>query len=549
MSAHVPTAPGYLQMLKEGAKYFSGQEEAVFRSIQASKALAQCLRNCYGPLGRNKLVINRLGKTYVTSDAATILRELEIEHPVAKMLLLASEMQELEVGDGTNFVVLLAGALLENAGELLRMGLSVSEVMAGYEKASKKALEILEKLSCSSLNDIRDVHEVTSAVRTAIASKQYGYEDFLSKLIAESCVAVMSKAGSFNTDNVRVCKVTGADILSSTLLGGMVFKREAEGCVTSAKKAKVVLYSCTFELSNTDTKGTMLIKKAVDLMHFCKGEEALMQSRMQDIVQTGVTVIVVGGKIGDLALHYAEKYKLMVVKMTSRYDFLRLGRALGATPLLNFTVPIQEEIGYCDNVYMAELGDAQVVVFKQDKQCQVATIVLRGATEELLGSVEQAIKDGINAYSTLTQDNRLVPGAGATEIELALQIAAYGQACPGLEQYPIIEFSKALESIPRALADNAGAQVSKVIAKLYAAHEAGSKGMGVDIQNEDTDAIDAVEEKILDPLLLKHWGLKLATNAAVTVLSVDQIIIAKKSGGPKPRGENPNWDLEPDLID
>ncbi|GAA6232159.1 T-complex protein 1 subunit theta isoform X1 [Lates japonicus] len=298
MALHVPRAPGFAQMLKDGAKHYSGLEEAVFRNIRACKELSQTTRTAYGPNGMNKMVINHLEKLFVTNDAATILRELEVQHPAAKMIVMASHMQEQEVGDGTNFVLVFAGALLELAEELLRMGLSVSEVIEGYEMACKKALEILPDCVCSSAKNLHDVKEATSLIRTAVMSKQYGNEDFLADLIAQACVSIFPESGNFNVDNVRVCKILGCGVTASSMLHGMVFKKEAEGDITSVKDAKIAVFSCPFDCMVTETKGTVLINNAQELMDFSKGEEDMMEAQVKAIKEAGANMVVTGGESG-----------------------------------------------------------------------------------------------------------------------------------------------------------------------------------------------------------------------------------------------------------
>ncbi|XP_027622042.1 T-complex protein 1 subunit theta isoform X1 [Tupaia chinensis] len=543
MALHVPKAPGFAQMLKEGAKHFSGLEEAVYRNIQACKELAQTTRTAYGPNGMNKMVINHLEKLFVTNDAATILRELEVQHPAAKMIVMASHMQEQEVGDGTNFVLVFAGALLELAEELLRIGLSVSEVIEGYEIACRKAHEILPDLVCCSAKNLRDVDEVSSLLRTSIMSKQYGNEAFLAKLIAQACVSIFPDSGHFNVDNIRVCKILGSGIYSSSVLHGMVFKKETEGDVTSVKDAKIAVYSCPFDGMITETKGTVLIKTAEELMNFSKGEENLMDAQVKAIADTGANVIVTGGKVADMALHYANKYNIMLVRLNSKWDLRRLCKTVGATALPRLTPPVLEEMGHCDSVYLSEVGDTQVVVFKHEKEDgAISTIVLRGSTDNLMDDIERAVDDGVNTFKVLTRDKRLVPGGGATEIELAKQITSYGETCPGLEQYAIKKFAEAFEAIPRALAENSGVKANEVISKLYAVHQEGNKTVGLDIEAEAPAVKDMLEAGILDTYLGKYWAIKLATNAAVTVLRVDQIIMAKLAGGPKTPKSQGNWD-------
>ncbi|XP_007173878.2 T-complex protein 1 subunit theta isoform X1 [Balaenoptera acutorostrata] len=545
MALHVPKAPGFAQMLKEGAKHFSGLEEAVYRNIQACKELAQTTRTAYGPNGMNKMIINHLEKLFVTNDAATVLRELEVQHPAAKMIVMASHMQEQEVGDGTNFVLVFAGALLELAEELLRLGLSVSEVIEGYEIACKKAHEILPDLVCCSAKNLRDVDEVSSLLHTSIMSKQYGNEAFLAKLIAQACVSIFPDSGHFNVDNIRVCKILGSGIHSSSVLHGMVFKKETEGDVTSVKDAKIAVYSCPFDGMITETKGTVLIKTAEELMNFSKGEENLMDTQIRAIAGTGANVVVTGGKVADMALHYANKYNIMLVRLNSKWDLRRLCKTVGATALPRLTPPVLEEMGHCDSVYLSEVGDTQVVVFKHEKEDgAISTIVLRGSTDNLMDDIERAVDDGVNTFKVLTRDKRLVPGGGATEIELAKQITSYGEICPGLEQYAIKKFAEAFEAIPRALAENSGVKANEVISKLYAVHQEGNKNVGLDIEAEVPAVKDMLEAGVLDTYLGKYWAIKLATNAAVTVLRVDQIIMAKLAGGPKASKPQGNWDKD-----
>ncbi|XP_053242536.1 T-complex protein 1 subunit theta isoform X1 [Podarcis raffonei] len=545
MAMHVPKAPGFAQMLKDGAKHYSGLEEAVFRNIQACKELAQTTRTAYGPNGMNKMVINHLEKLFVTNDAATILRELEVQHPAAKMIVLASHMQEQEVGDGTNFVLVFAGALLEHAEELLRMGLSVSEVIEGYEKALKKALEILPDLVCCSAKNLRDVEEVASLLQTSVMSKQCGSEIFLTKLIAQACVSIFPESGHFNVDNIRVCKIIGSGICASTVLHGMVFKKETEGDVTSVKDAKIAVYSCPFDGMITETKGTVLIKNAAELTNFSRGEENLLELQVKSIADAGVNVVVTGGKVADMALHYANKYNIMLLRLNSKWDLRRLCKTVGATALPRLTPPNLEEIGYCDSVCLSEVGETQVVVFKHEKEDgAISTIVIRGSTENLMDDVERAIDDGVNTFKVLTRDKRLVPGGGATEIELAKQITSYGETCPGLDQYAIKKFAEAFEAIPRALAENSGVKANELISKLYAVHQEGNKNVGFDIEAEPAAVKDMLEAGVLDTYLGKFWGIKLATNAAVTVLRVDQIIMAKAAGGPKAPKASEHWDKD-----
>ncbi|XP_003705377.1 chaperonin containing TCP1 subunit 8 [Megachile rotundata] len=534
MALHVPKAPGMAQMLKEGARYFSGLEEAVYRNITACKQFVQTVRTAYGPNGMNKMIINHIEKLFVTSDAATIINELEVEHPAANLIVLASKMQEAEVGDGTNFVIIFAGALLEAAEELLHLGITTSEIVEGYEASLEKALEILPTLICYTVNDYQDEKQIKVGIKTAIMSKQFGNEEILTSLVSRACVSILPEKTTFNVDNVRVCKILGSGVSSSEVVQGMVFKRQVEGDVMKQDNAKIAVYTCAVDIMQTETKGTVLIKTADELMNFSRGEESLLETQIKAIADSGATVIVSGGKFGDMALHYMNKYNLMAVRIPSKFDIRRLCKTVGATALPRLIPPSKEELGYADSVYIDEVGDTIVVKFAlHGKDSRVSTIIIRGSTENYMDDIERAIDDGVNTFKGITKDGRLIPGAGATEIEIAAQLASYADTLPGLEQYAVRRFATALEVFPKTLAENSGSHAPELLSKLYAAHKEGKKNYGFVIDDNGAAINDTVEAGILDLFLTKQWCLKYAVGVACTVLKVDQIIMAKRAGGPK----------------
>merc|ERR1719325_145424 len=445
-------------------------------------------------------------------------------------------MQESEVGDATNFVIIFCGALLRQSEELLRMGLKPTEVAEGFEMALEKALEVLETLSCYEVKNTKDEESVKKAVRTAVMSKQYGNEDFLASLITKACISILPEQTTFNVDNVRVCKILGSGLFSSQTVQGMVFRRQAESNIIKKDNCKVAIFTCPVDALQTETKGTVLIKTAEELTNFSRGEETQLENQIKAIAESGADVIVAGGKIGDLAVHYINKYNMMAVRLMSKWDIRRLARATGATALPKMTPPTSEEMGMADTVYVDELGDTEIVVFRVgEKESRVSTIVIRGATDNYMDDIERAVDDGVNVFKGLCKDGKMTAGGGATEIELARQVAQWAETHPGLEQYSINKFAEALEIIPRVLAENSGVKPKEAISKLYAAHSEGNKNMGFDIDGESGEIKDCLESNVLDLLLAKQWALKYATNAAATVLRVDQIIMAKRAGGPKPR--------------
>jgi T-complex protein 1 subunit theta len=531
------TPYGLQAMLKEGHKHFSGVEEAVMKNIEACKSLSQITQSSLGPNGMNKMVINHLEKLFVTSDASTIVTELEVQHPAAKLLVMAAKAQEAEIGDGTNLVLTLGGELCGNAEGLLKDGLHTAEISDGYLKASNKALEVLESIIIPGTEnmDVRNKDEVVNRLRGSMSSKQYGQEDILCPLVAEACIDVCPKnPHNFNVDNVRVVKLNGAALSSSVVVKGMVFKRETEGTIKHIENGKVAVYVQTVDTSGPETKGTVLIHSAAELENYSKSEESKLEEIIRKISETGAKVIVSGGNFGEMAMHFIEKYQMMAIRIPSKFELRRFCKAVNATARSTLGTPEPEELGFAKCITVEEIGGTNCVVVRQDATMgNIATIVLRGSTDGMLDDVERAINDAINTYKALCKDSRMVPAGGASEIEIAKQVAEYGKKQTGLDQYAIVKFAEAFEAIPRTLAENSGLNATDTLSALYAAHAAGQVGAGVDIETGSPK--DLGKENITDLFSTKWWAIKLATDAVVTVLKVDQIIMAKQAGGPKPR--------------
>ena len=539
MAQKVPRA-GISRFMKEGSQFFKGTEEAVIRNIETVVELAGQIRSAYGPNGMNKMVINHIEKLFVTNDAATILRELEIQHPAAKIVVMASQMQEKQVGDNTNTVVILAAALLEHAAQLIYMGLTPQEVATGYELACEKALELLPTLVIDEAKDLKNIEKVKQWLRSAITSKQYDNEDVIADLVAKACVETCpANTHNFNVDNIRICKIVGSGVHASKTMSGMVFRRGAEGEKKQAKNARIAVFTCPFDLTQTETKGTILIENADELQGYAKGEEGEVEGQVKALADSGVTVVVAAGKFGDLYLHYLNQYNIMAVRLTSKFDLRRLCRAIGAQAQARICAPAVNLLGQCELVEVREIGDEDVTVFECGSEGgRIATIIVRGASQSRIDDVERAIDDAVNYYKALTKDAKLLAGAGAVEIELARLMEAWGEKASGLEQYAIKKFAHALETLPKCIAENGGVSPTELLTRLYAAHEAGDATAGVDVL--EGGVASAKDLSIYDLFLGKKSAIQLATNAAATILKVDQIIVAKQaSGGPKPRGPKP----------
>ena len=386
-----------------------------------------------------------------------------------------------------------------------------------------------------------DILNIYPCLRSSIASKQFSHQEFLSSLIADCCISILPEnPKNFDVDCVRIVKIAGAGVRDSFLVNGIMFKRGVEGDVTSVDNAKIVVYSCPFDASATETKGTVLIRTANELTGYSEGEENSIEQLVLALSEAGVNTIISGGKVGDMCLHYLNKYNIMAIRFVSKFDIRRICSIVSCPALPKIVPPMSDECGTCKRIYIDEIGSTQVVVFQQNSgDSKIATMVLRGATENLIDEVERGIHDTVNCFKAITRDGRLLPGAGATEVELAKKLTSYADTCPGLDQYAVKKYAEALESLPRAIAENAGYKGPDILSKLLVAHQKGQVNQGIDVMTGGI--VDALSEKILDLLITKEWAIKLATQAAVTILRIDQIILAKTAGGPKPPDKK-NWD-------
>jgi len=519
-------------ILKEGGRHFSGVDEALLRNIEACKTLAQITKTSIGPSGMNKLIVNHIGRHFITSDTNTIVNELEVMHPAAKMVVMAAKSQDAECGDGTNFVVSLAGELLIRAEELLKEGIHASDVLKGYELAKEKALQSLDSCRTWTCSDVRNLEQVTKAVKTAISSKQFGCEDQMADLVAQACIKVMPPQPSkFEVDSVRVTKIHGGNLSKSFVVEGMAIPKIQAGVETFKEKAKVAVFASGIELQGTETKGTVLIENADQLVNYTKGEEQRMEEFIKGIKDAGVEVVVSGGAISEIAIHYLNKYRIFAIKISSKFELRRVCRTVGAVSIIRQGPPLPEECGYVESIKIEEVSSQKLCIIKS-RDAKVATVVLRSASPNILDELERAVANAVNVVRSVARDPHFVAGAGATEIELAHQLQQFGATVPGLDQYAVLKFAEALEVVPKVLADNAGHNYVDVITAMYAAHQKGDKSSGVDVDSGNL-LCNATDKGVLDHEDTKRWALRFCVDAVLTILRVDQIIMAKQAGGPK----------------
>lgn len=480
------------------------------------------------------MVITHIGKLIVTSDAATIVKEIEVQHPAAKMVAMAAAMQENEAGDGTNFVLTLCGELMQQAENLIQEGLHPSDILVGYEKASVKCLEYLDSLTCYNIEDMTNLEEVQKCIRSVVASKHYGNEDVLTPLISQAAIYAMPEnTKEFSVENVRVTKILGGALTDSEVIHGMCIIRGSETTIHKVEDARVAIFNCELEAENGDTKGTVLLRTAEELLNYTKGEEEYMMKFVKKLNDAKINVVISGGSISEVCLHYMEKYKIMVLRVHSKFETKRIAQTLGGSILVRLDAPTAEELGHASEVYTTEISSTQCTIFRRDEvDNRIGTIVLRASTVNVLDDAERAIDDGVNTVKNMTKNSAFCAGAGATEIHLSSQLQTYAKCQPGLDQYAVERFGQAFEVIPRTLAENAGLNAEEIIAKLFS-ETAKSPFYGIDV--EDGQIKDMKELEIYDSLECKSWGIRLAVDAVLTILKVDQIIMSKPAGGPNQR--------------
>lgn len=423
------------------------------------------------------------------------------------------------------------------AEELIRQGLHTSEIVAGYQRAYDKTLEILPTLVCKTVADTRNRDDLVVGIKSVLATKQFGFEDLLAGLTADAAIATMNGQGRarFNPDSLRIAKIRGGSVNQCTSVKGMVVSRDAEGVVKSVANVKVAVFGCGLQATEMEAKGTILLKNAEDLLNYNKSEEKNMEETISAIAATGAKLVISHGAVSELALHYLDRFGIMVVKIMSKFDLRRICGAMGATAVIRLAPPSPEELGEVSLVEVVEIAGRKVTKFVQDlnEDTTVATVIVRAATENVANDVERALDDGIHSVRALTGDGRLLPGAGATELELSKRLKAFADEVKGLDQYGIRMFGQAFDVVPRTLAENSGQDPSSMMHSLHGSHEAaGTQNMGFDI--DECVAVDSVKAGVFDIYASKLNALRLAVDAAITVLKVDQIVMSKPAGGPKP---------------
>ncbi|MEM1645387.1 MAG: thermosome subunit alpha [Ignisphaera sp.] len=552
-------------ILKEGTSRTYGRE-ALKANIMAARILAEILRTSLGPRGLDKMLVDSFGDITVTNDGATIVKEMEIQHPAAKLLVEAAKAVDAEVGDGTTSVVVLAGSLVEKAERLLDQGIHPTMIIEGYKKALNKALEILDeiavKIPIGNLEDPEDrtraKQELKKVLYATLASKYIATSDVLDKIMDMVIEAAFTAAekkpdGYYDVklDMVKVEKKRGGSLADSMLVYGVVLDKEVvhPAMPRRVENAKIALIDAPLEIEKPDITAKINITSPEQIRAFLEEEAKILRDYVEKIVSVGANVVVCQKGIDDVAQHYLAKKGILAVRRVKRSDMEKLEKAIGGRIVTSIRDLTEKDLGECGLVEERRVGNDKMVFIEKCKNPKAVTILLRGSSDMLLDETERSINDGLNAVRNVLKDPKIVPGGGATEIELAMRLRRWAETIAGKEQLAVLAFAEALEEIPAVLAQTAGMDTLEGIMELRKLHAEGKTSAGIDVLNGKV-AENMFDLNVLEPVTVKKQILKSATETASTLLKIDDVIAAspkkeeKKKEGRKPEEEGATPSLD-----
>jgi len=542
-------------ILKEGTQRTYGRE-ALRNNILAAKVLAEILKTSLGPRGLDKMLVDSFGDVTVTNDGATIVKEMEVQHPAAKLLVEVAKAQDAEVGDGTTSVVVLAGSLLEKAEKLLDENIHPSIIISGYTKAQKKALEILD--SVAEPINIEDEATLRRLVETTIASKYIGRGPEKEKIIdivikAAKIVAEKRPDGTYNLDldNVKIEKKKGGSLLDTMLVRGVVIDKEVvhPGMPRRVEKARIAVLDAPLEIQKPDLTTKIRVTDVEQLDKFLEEETRLLKEMVEKIAATGANVVITQKGIDEVAQHYLAKRGILAVRRVKRSDIEKIAKATGAKIVTSIRDLKPEYLGYAELVEERKVGEDKMVFIEGAKNPRSVTILLRGANDMLLDEAERSITDALHSLRNVMREPKIVGGGGAIEVELSERLKEYARTVGGKEQRAIEAFAEALETIPTILAESAGMDALDTLLKLEALHNKGLRNAGINVLTGKVEE-DVIKLNIYEPILVKKQVIKGASEAAIAILKIDDIIAAappkkkEKKEGKKEEEESSKFEFD-----
>ncbi|MFA5416077.1 MAG: thermosome subunit alpha [Methanoregula sp.] len=517
-------------ILREGTTRNRGQE-AQNNNFAAARAVASAVRSTLGPKGMDKMLIDGMGDITITNDGVTILKEMDIEHPAAKMMVEIAKTQDAEVGDGTTTAVVIAGELLKNAEGLLAQSIHPTVIAEGYRMAADKALVMLDDFAITVKPT--DTAMLKKIAGTALTGKNAEVsKDRLCDIIVKAITSVTDPDGKVDIGHINVEKKVGGAVDDTNLIEGMVIDKERAhpGMPKSVKSAKILLLNAALEFKKTEVNATIQISSPGQAQAFLDEEEQMVHTMVNKVTKSGATVVFCQKGIDDVAQHYLAKAGILAIRRVKKSDIENLARATGANLVNSIDTISSKDLGTAGLVEERKVSGDEMIYVSKCKNPKAVSIIVRGGTEHVVDELERAIHDALMVVSVVVEGKKIVAGGGAPETELSLQLRRYASQEGGRIQLAIEAFAAALEVIPRTLAENAGLDAIDMLVAIRAAHESGKKNFGLDVY--EGKPVDMLKAGVVEPLRVKTQAVTSAAEVAVMILRIDDIIASSKTGAP-----------------
>ncbi|PDM25908.1 thermosome subunit [Candidatus Bathyarchaeota archaeon B24-2] len=529
--AYLTTQSGQpVLILKEGTGRRRGRE-AQKNNIMAARIIAEALRTTLGPRGMDKMLVDSIGDVTITNDGAAILKEIDVEHPAAKIMVEVAKAQDDQVGDGTTTAVVLAGELLKKAEELLDQNIHPTIIVSGYRKAVKKALETLENLGIPV--DLKDHEMLMKVAKTSMGSKAIKEaSDHFAELAIKAVETITEKRGERNVadiDNIQVIKKEGKSLLETELINGVVLEKEVvhPGMPKRVEDAKIALIRCPLEVEKTEYSAEIRIRDPTQVKAFLDQETKMLQEMINKIKSTGANVVICQKGIDDMAQYFMAREGILAVRRAKESDLEKLAKATGGKIVTNLDDLTPETLGYASLVEERKVGDDKLVFIRGCKNPKSVSILIRGGLERMVDEAERALHDALCVVRDVVEKPKIVAGGGAVETELAKRLREYAREIGGREQLAIEAFADALEVVPKTLAENAGLDSLDIMVSLRAEHEKeGGEHIGINVFTGKT--IDTYEAGVIEPIRVKEHAIKSAEEAASMIIRIDDVIAASR---------------------
>ncbi|MEM0134994.1 MAG: thermosome subunit beta [Thermoplasmatales archaeon] len=526
-------------VLKEGSTRESGKD-AQRNNIEAAKAIADTVKSALGPKGMDKMLVDSLGDITISNDGATIMKQMDVDHPIAKMIIEIAKGQDQEVGDGTTTAVVIAGELLKQAELLLDQNVHPTVIANGYKLASTKAAEILSGISEKKVSD----EVLKNVALTAMTGKNVGgVTDFLAKIAMKAVKSIVEERDGkkiVDVDNILIQKKFGGGITDSELIEGVVIDKEKvhPRMPSEVKGSKIALIDSGLEIKKTEIDAKVQITDPTKIQAFLDQEEETLKAMVEKVKKSGANVLMSQKGIDDLAQHFLAKEGIYAVRRVKKSDMEKIAKATGAKIITNLDDLTSKDLGNAEKTEERKIGDDRLTFITGCKYPKAVSILIRGGTQHTIDEVERALHDALKVVGVAIEDQSFVTGGGAIEAELAYQLKKYAPTIGGREQLAIETFANALEIIPRTLAENAGMDPIDSLLKLRSEHQTGNKNAGID--TADGNVGDLSKKNVVEPVRVKSHAIESATEVATMILRIDDVISSKKSGaGGQPGGTPP----------